>query len=164
MPRGDGTGPPGRGRGRRMGRGTNMGRGGARGMGRGGGRGIGRGGGRGIPPAMAQGQGTASAGARRANTANAEDELLALRQQAEVMGRQLEQIHERIRSLQRQEDAAPMAARVDPDKCTGCGICVDVCPVEAISVDNHLAVVDRQTCTACGLCVNECPNEAISVG
>ena len=55
-----------------------------------------------------------------------------------------------------------MAAEVDKDKCTGCGLCVDVCPVEAISID-EIAVVDGDLCTDCGSCVDECPNEAISV-
>ena len=55
-----------------------------------------------------------------------------------------------------------MAAEVDKDKCTGCGLCVDVCPVEAISID-EIAVVDGDLCTDCGSCVDECPNEAITI-
>lgn len=57
-----------------------------------------------------------------------------------------------------------MAAEVDSDKCTGCGLCVEVCPVEAIKVaDDDVAVVDADECTDCGACVDECPNEAISL-
>ena len=56
-----------------------------------------------------------------------------------------------------------MAAKVDPDKCTGCGSCVDVCPVEAVSLNDDVAVIDEDTCTECGLCVDECPNDAISL-
>ena len=56
-----------------------------------------------------------------------------------------------------------MAATVDTDKCTGCGDCVDVCPLEAITVQDGLAVVDEDLCTECGLCTDECPNGAISV-
>ena len=56
-----------------------------------------------------------------------------------------------------------MAAKVDPEKCSACAICVDACPVEAISMDGEVAVVDEQACTACGLCANECPNDAISL-
>jgi len=54
-----------------------------------------------------------------------------------------------------------MAAKIDSEKCTGCGICVDVCPLEAISLNDGIAVIDEDTCTECGLCVNECPNDAI---
>lgn len=56
-----------------------------------------------------------------------------------------------------------MAAVVDNDKCTGCGLCVDVCPVEAITLENDKAKVDPDKCTDCGQCVDECPNEAISL-
>jgi len=56
-----------------------------------------------------------------------------------------------------------MAARVDSEKCTGCGVCVDVCPLEAISLNDGMAVIDEDTCTDCSLCVNECPNDAISL-
>jgi predicted Fe-Mo cluster-binding NifX family protein/Pyruvate/2-oxoacid:ferredoxin oxidoreductase delta subunit len=54
-------------------------------------------------------------------------------------------------------------ARVDAEKCTGCGLCVEVCPVEAIHLEGDVAVVDPQTCTGCGTCVDECPNEAIAL-
>ncbi len=56
-----------------------------------------------------------------------------------------------------------MAARVDVKKCTGCGECVEGCPLEAISLDGEVAIVDEDTCTECGLCVDECPNEAINL-
>ena len=49
---------------------------------------------------------------------------------------------------------------IDREKCTGCGICVDVCPTNAIEVNEH-AVVNAEACTGCAACVSECPNEAI---
>jgi len=42
----------------------------------------------------------------------------------------------------------------------GCGICVDVCPENAIEV-NERAVINADACTGCATCVSECPNEAI---
>lgn len=56
-----------------------------------------------------------------------------------------------------------MSAQIDQNKCTGCGICVDICPLEAISMENDKAKVDKDTCTECGQCVDECPNKAIKI-
>ena len=56
-----------------------------------------------------------------------------------------------------------MAANIDSEKCTGCGVCIDVCPLEAISLNDGIAVIDEDTCTECGLCVNVCPNDAIDL-
>jgi len=56
-----------------------------------------------------------------------------------------------------------MAAKVDIQKCTGCGVCVEVCPLEAISLNDDKAVIDEDNCTECGLCVDECPNDAIGL-
>ncbi len=55
-----------------------------------------------------------------------------------------------------------MPAKIIVDKCSGCGSCADVCPTEAITVDD-VAVVDENECTDCGSCVDECPEEAIEL-
>lgn len=51
---------------------------------------------------------------------------------------------------------------VDPEACTGCGICVDLCPEEAIDMDNGIAKIIDEKCSNCRTCVDECPTEAIS--
>jgi len=51
---------------------------------------------------------------------------------------------------------------IDSDLCIGCGICVDVCPFGALTLEKGLAVVN-DACTLCGACVNECPEGAISI-
>ena len=69
--------------------------------------------------------------------------------------------------------------RVDEELCTGCGICSQKCPVEAIDmyneglmaraaiyVDYPQAVplkfhIDKERCIGCGICEGECPAEAI---
>lgn len=55
-----------------------------------------------------------------------------------------------------------MPAKIDQEACTGCGACVETCPVDAITVDD-VAKVDAEACTECGACVEECPVEAITL-
>ncbi|HOF61989.1 MAG TPA: 4Fe-4S binding protein [Candidatus Latescibacteria bacterium] len=56
-----------------------------------------------------------------------------------------------------------MPAVVNKEECTGCGSCVEVCPSEAITMDDDVAVVNPEECTDCGACVDECPSEAITL-
>ena len=56
-----------------------------------------------------------------------------------------------------------MAAEVDAGTCTGCGACVDTCPVEAIAMQGGKAAVDAGKCVDCGACIDECPVEALSM-
>ncbi|MFO7822238.1 MAG: 4Fe-4S binding protein [Lentisphaeria bacterium] len=55
-----------------------------------------------------------------------------------------------------------MPAVVDKETCTGCENCVEVCPVDAISMNDGKAEVD-DSCIDCGQCVDECPVDAISM-
>ncbi|WP_130806001.1 electron transfer flavoprotein subunit alpha [Senegalia massiliensis] len=53
-----------------------------------------------------------------------------------------------------------MAIRVITDKCIGCGICVKVCPFDAIDMIDKKATI-KDNCTLCGQCVEACPVDAI---
>lgn len=55
-----------------------------------------------------------------------------------------------------------MSVKVDSIKCTGCGKCKDVCPVEAISIKDKKAVIG-DSCVECGACVSECPQNALAL-
>ena len=50
---------------------------------------------------------------------------------------------------------------VDKNKCIGCGICLNICPVGAITIKNGRAEIDQDKCTHCGKCRDICPQEAI---
>ena len=50
---------------------------------------------------------------------------------------------------------------VDVDRCTGCGACVEVCPVGALALVDGRAQVDEETCSGCEACVDVCPEDAI---
>jgi len=56
---------------------------------------------------------------------------------------------------------SPEKAFVISDLCNGCGVCVPICPVNAISMQNGKAKVDAFQCTGCGACIPVCPQEAI---
>jgi formate hydrogenlyase subunit 6/NADH:ubiquinone oxidoreductase subunit I len=49
----------------------------------------------------------------------------------------------------------------DTDKCTGCGSCVDICPVNAIRMEDDLPVIDMEWCIGCGVCGLPCPVSAV---
>jgi NAD-dependent dihydropyrimidine dehydrogenase PreA subunit len=50
------------------------------------------------------------------------------------------------------------------DKCTGCGMCVKVCPHEVFELSHRKAVIARRDfCMECGACALNCPYQAISV-
>ncbi|MEK6698799.1 MAG: mercury methylation ferredoxin HgcB [Nitrospirota bacterium] len=51
-----------------------------------------------------------------------------------------------------------------PDKCTGCGRCVEVCPQGVFVLRQKLAAVtDKDLCMECGACAMNCEFGAISV-
>lgn len=51
-----------------------------------------------------------------------------------------------------------------PDKCTGCGRCLEVCPHGVFEMSNKRAVLTaRNRCMECGACAMNCDFHAISV-
>jgi len=56
----------------------------------------------------------------------------------------------------------PLIAHVDEGICSGCGICVSICPYEAREMDSQkgISVVHQALCQGCGACIAACPNNA----
>jgi predicted Fe-Mo cluster-binding NifX family protein/NAD-dependent dihydropyrimidine dehydrogenase PreA subunit len=141
---GMGGGMGGGGGGRGMGMGGGMGGGGGgRGMGMGGGmgrggggRGMGMGGGGGMGGGMGRGAGMGSGMAPPRGAPSG--------------------------SATGAGSSSVMVAVVDKDECTGCGICVEACQPDAISVD-EVAEIDNSKCTGCVACIPICPEGALSL-
>ena len=57
-----------------------------------------------------------------------------------------------------------VSLKLDDEKCTGCGMCLSVCPHAVFEVASGEArIVDRDACMECGACALNCPAEALSV-
>lgn len=54
-------------------------------------------------------------------------------------------------------------ANVDKNKCIGCGICIQKCPIEAIELISALSITNLDKCIACGLCTHHCPEKVRSL-
>ncbi len=54
-------------------------------------------------------------------------------------------------------------AQVNAELCTGTGICVERCPMEAVGMADAVAAVDLGRCIGCGVCVPTCPESALSL-
>ena len=51
---------------------------------------------------------------------------------------------------------------VNQEMCNGCGICMDECPVEAITLNEmNKAQIDEESCIRCAKCHDVCPEEAV---
>ena len=53
----------------------------------------------------------------------------------------------------------------DEERCTNCGMCVSICPADAIEMDRKDWTVKfhLEKCIACGLCVSSCPPMAMKL-
>ncbi|MCK5514709.1 MAG: 4Fe-4S binding protein [Deltaproteobacteria bacterium] len=51
-------------------------------------------------------------------------------------------------------------AEIDDSVCTNCGVCIEKCPADAISLIGEKTVVDKNWCLGCGVCSNFCKTKA----
>jgi len=50
---------------------------------------------------------------------------------------------------------------INEENCIACGICIEKCPVKAISMQAEKAKINEQECIRCGTCHSVCPQEAV---
>ncbi|NLB77484.1 MAG: 4Fe-4S binding protein [Clostridiaceae bacterium] len=54
--------------------------------------------------------------------------------------------------------------KLNGDRCTGCGRCIEVCPHNVFELKDKKAVmINRDSCIECGACEKNCPFYAIEV-
>jgi len=53
---------------------------------------------------------------------------------------------------------------VETERCVGCRQCYNVCPADAIRMEDHKAVIDYNLCIGCGQCVAACNYDAMQAG
>lgn len=55
-------------------------------------------------------------------------------------------------------------SQIKTEECTGCQICVEKCPMDAISMNvENKAQVNEKLCIGCGVCAHFCPSNAIKL-
>ena len=91
-----------------------------------------------------------------------EQEIQALKRQSHAIEAGLRSLERRTGALRGEADVSDYRVFVNSDLCAGCGVCKDICPAGAISLE-EIAVVDSERCTGCRLCLDQCPRGAISL-
>ncbi len=85
--------------------------------------------------------------------------LSKLKRKVAGLEEQIKGVREHIQRL-RTAAQGKQRAVVDRFRCTGCGICQELCPEGAIRL-TYVASVDAERCTGCGVCVQSCPQGAV---
>lgn len=65
--------------------------------------------------------------------------------------------------VQTHEFVGGRKARIEPDTCTGCGVCASVCRFEAVRARDDGYMVDPIACEGCAACYYSCPSRAIAM-
>ena len=59
--------------------------------------------------------------------------------------------------------SSPFLAHAEPETCEGCGICVERCQMEALTLKDEKVVLDLDHCIGCGLCVTTCSTGSLTL-
>ncbi len=59
--------------------------------------------------------------------------------------------------------ASGAKAVIDSGKCTGCGLCLELCRFGAVKFRDNSYYTDEYACEGCGLCVEACPAGAVTI-
>jgi Fe-S-cluster-containing hydrogenase component 2 len=59
--------------------------------------------------------------------------------------------------------SSPFVAAADAGTCKGCGLCLNRCQMDALSLADGRVVLDADRCIGCGLCVTTCPAGSLTL-
>lgn len=59
--------------------------------------------------------------------------------------------------------SSPFRVKLDSNKCSGCGTCLDRCQMDALKLDNGKALLNPDRCIGCGLCVSTCSTGSLTL-
>ena len=59
--------------------------------------------------------------------------------------------------------SSPFIAALNSETCSGCGVCVDRCQMDALALSGEKVVLTESQCIGCGLCVTTCPTQSLSL-
>jgi Na+-translocating ferredoxin:NAD+ oxidoreductase subunit B len=57
--------------------------------------------------------------------------------------------------------SSPFQAAIDYDLCSGCGVCIERCQMDAFRMEGSRVSYEKDKCIGCGLCVTTCPTGAL---
>jgi len=60
-------------------------------------------------------------------------------------------------------DRTLLRPKADPTRCTACAMCIDHCPVSALTMGDDVPEVDGESCITCFCCQEICPEKAIAL-
>jgi uncharacterized protein (DUF362 family) len=88
-------------------------------------------------------------------------------EEVEVVGTPISKVARPFKKPQTHQDGqmfldVRMPIECDPEKCTSCGVCSEVCPGDAITIAGIPEFQD-QSCIQCFCCIELCPNGALAV-
>jgi len=74
-----------------------------------------------------------------------------------------EAITENVVAQERLASRIILRPQADPELCTACEMCIEQCPVSALSMDSGIPRVEPETCITCFCCQEMCPEKAITL-
>jgi heterodisulfide reductase subunit A len=68
-----------------------------------------------------------------------------------------------IPMIKKVHEIVKLEAIIDPERCSQCGLCINICPYYAIKMEYDTAKVDTILCRGCGMCASVCPSGAATL-